>query len=164
MQQHAAHRPARPLAPMGAAPRRRRHRPGLLQVDPGGRVAELVVVAPLELLVEVLDREALVVLLIQCAHALELVLGRALGRRPADPAIDQAVRPVVLVALAPAAQGPLAHPQRRCRLSMAQAAARKPLQQLLETHDPDPRQPLHPAHPRSKSLGTVPEPGRSRAP
>jgi hypothetical protein len=67
--------------------------PGLLQVEPGGGVAELVAVPLLELRVEVLDGEALVVLLIQRAHALELVLGRASGRGLADPAIDQAVRP-----------------------------------------------------------------------
>jgi len=163
MQQHAAHRPARPLAAMGAAPRRRRHRPGLLQVEPGGGVAELVAVPLLELLVEVLDGEALVVLLIQRAHALELVLGRASGRGLADPAIDQAVRPLLLVALAPAAQCPLAHSERPRCLGMAQATLLPTFQQLLETHDPDPRQPLHPAHPRSNFPGTVPEPDRSRA-
>jgi hypothetical protein len=53
-------------------------------------------VALLELLVEVLDGEALIVLLVQRAHALELVLGRAPGRRPPDPAIDQAFHPLLL--------------------------------------------------------------------
>jgi hypothetical protein len=163
MQQHAAHRPARALAAMDAAPGRRLDHPGLLQVQPGGGVAELVAVPLLELLVEVLDGEVLVLLLVQRPHALELVLGRALRRRLADPAIDQAVRPLLLVALAPAAQRPLAHPERPRRLGMAQAALLPTLQQLLKAHDPDPRQPLHPA-PRSKSLGTVPEPDRSPAP
>jgi hypothetical protein len=79
MQQHAAHRPARPLAAMGAAPGCRRHGSGPLQVEPGGGVAELVAVALLQLLVEVLDREALIVLLVQRPHALELVRGRPLG-------------------------------------------------------------------------------------
>jgi len=59
VQQHAAPRPPRPLAAMGAAPRRRPHSSGLLQVEPGGGVAELVAVPLLELLVEVLDGEAL---------------------------------------------------------------------------------------------------------
>jgi hypothetical protein len=163
VQQHAAHRPARPLAAMGAAPRRRRHRAGLLEIEPGGGVAELVAVPLRQLLVEVLDGEALVVLPVQRPHALELGLRGTSRRRPADPAIDQAVGPVVLVALAPAAQGPLAHPQRRGRLGMTETAALPTLQQLLKAHDPDPSQPLHPVHPRSKFLGTVPEPDRSRA-
>jgi hypothetical protein len=163
VQEHAAHRPARPLAPMGATPRCRRHRPGLLQVDPGGRVAELIAVPPLQLLVEVLDREPLVVLPIQRPHALELVLGRPPGRRLSDPPVDQSLRTLLLVAFPPAAQGPFADPERRCRLGVAQAPLLPTFQQLLETHDPDPRKPLHPAHPRSKPLGTVPEPDRSRA-
>jgi hypothetical protein len=160
MQQHAAHRPPRPLAPRGAAPRRRRHRTGPLQVDPGRGVAEPVAVPLLQLLVEMLDGEALVVLLIERAHALELVLGRPPGRGLADPPIDQAVRPVLLVALAPAAQGPLADPERCGRLGRAQTPLVPTFQQLLETHDPDPRKPLHT---RSKPLGTLPEPDRSRA-
>ena len=126
----------------------------------------------LELLVEVLDGEALVVLLIQRAHARELVLGRPPGRRLADPAIDQAVRPLVVIALPPAAQRPLAHPQRRGRLAVAQAAAFKPLQQLLEAHDPDPSQSFHPAHPAPALLErlpnrtdhALPKPANSRAP
>jgi hypothetical protein len=64
---------------MGAAPRRRRHRPGLLEVKPGGGVAELVAVPLLELFVEVLDGEALIALLVERTHALELVLGRPPG-------------------------------------------------------------------------------------
>ena len=117
----------------------------------------------LQLLVEVLDREPLIVLLIQRPHALELVRGRTLGRRLADPAIDQAVGPILLVAVPPAAQGPLTDPERRCRLGMAEPAAVPTLQQFLKAHDADPRQPLHPAHPRFKFLGTVPEPDGSRA-
>jgi hypothetical protein len=93
MQQHAAHRPPRPLAAMAAAPGCRLDHPGLLQVEPGGDVAELVAVPLLKLLVEVLDGEALIVLLIQRAHAPELVFERASGRGLADPAIDQAIRP-----------------------------------------------------------------------
>jgi hypothetical protein len=115
-----------------------------------------------QLLVEMLDGEALVFLLIKLLHPPQLVRRRPLRRRPVYPSIDQPVRAILLVALAPAAQRPLAHPQRRRRFAMTKAAALKPLQQLLETHDPDPRQPLHPA-PRSKSFGTVPEPDRSRA-
>jgi hypothetical protein len=170
VQHHATHRPARPLAAMGAAPRRRPHRAGLLEVEPGGGVAELVAVPMLELLVEVLDGEALVRLLIQRAHTLELVLGRPPGRRLADPAVDQAVGPVLLVALPPTAQGPFADPERRRRLAMAQPTPLPALQQLLETHDPDPRQPLHPA-PRSRTLErfqnrtdhALPKPANSRA-
>ncbi|MCE3248801.1 MAG: hypothetical protein K0R41_2626 [Geminicoccaceae bacterium] len=152
VQHHAPHRPAGALAPMGATPRRRRYGTGLLQVDPSGRVAELVVVALRQLLVEMLDRETWIVLLVQRAHALELVLGRAPGRGLPDPPVDQAVRALLLVALPPATQGPLAHAERRRRLAMAQMTSLPTLQQLLETHDPDPRKLLHPAHPRSKSL------------
>ena len=47
----------------------------------------------------------------------------------------------------------LADPERRGRLVMTQPAPLPTFQQLLETHDPDPRKPLHPA-PRSKPLGT----------
>jgi hypothetical protein len=64
---------------MGAAPGRRRRDSGLLQVEPGGDVAELVAVPLLELLVEVLDGEALIVLLVQRPRALKLLLGRLLG-------------------------------------------------------------------------------------
>src|SRR4029079_13575448 len=120
---------------------------------------------------EVLDRKALVVLLIQRLHALELVQGRALGRRLADPPVDQAIRPVLLVAMAPAAQGPLADPERRGRLVMAQPTPLPTFQQLLETHHPDPCELLHPA-PRSKPLErsqnrtehALPKPANSRAP
>jgi hypothetical protein len=141
VQEHAAHRPPRPLAAMGAAPRRRRHPPGPLEIEPGGGVAELVAVALRQLLVEMLDGEALIVLLTQRPHALEFVLGLAPGRRPADPAIDQAVHRVVLVAFPPAAQGPFAHPM-------------IPILASLSTRP----------NPHSKFLGTVPEPDRSRAP
>ena len=44
---------------------------------------------------EVLDREALAVLLIQGAHTLQFALGRPPERPLADPTIDQAVRPVI---------------------------------------------------------------------
>ncbi len=162
MQQHATHWPARTLATMGAPSGCRRHHTGLLQVNPGRGVAELVVVALLQLLVEMLDREALIVLLIQRAHTLELVLGRPFGRRLASPAIDQSCRALLLVAFPPAAQGSLADPERCRRLGVAQATLLPTFHQLLETHDPDPRKPLHPA-PRSKFLGTLPEPDRSRA-
>ena len=161
-QKHAAHRPARPFAPMATPARRRRHHPGLLEIEPGRGVAERVAVPLLELLVQVFDRKALIMLLIQRAHALELVLGRSLGRRLSEPPVDQASRAVLLVALPPATKRPLADPERRGRLVMAQPASLPTFQQLLETHDPDPREPLHPA-PRSKPLGTVPEPDRSRA-
>jgi len=162
VQHHASHRPARAFTAMRPAPGRRRHRAGLLQVQPGGGVAELVAVALLELLVKVLDGEALVHPPIQHAHALQLALGRSPGRRLASPAVDQALGAILLVAMAPATKRPLADPERQRRLAMAQVPLLPTLQQLLETHDPDPCEPLHPV-PRSKPLGTVPEPDTSPA-
>jgi hypothetical protein len=60
----------------------------------------------------VLDGEALVGLLIQRAHALEFVLGRSPWRRLTDPAVDQALGSILLVAMTPATKRPLADPER----------------------------------------------------
>jgi hypothetical protein len=65
MQHHALHRSPWSLAPVGATPRRRLHRAGLLEMQPGGGVAELVTMALDQLLVEVLDRKLLISLMIQ---------------------------------------------------------------------------------------------------
>ena len=73
MQEHADHRPPGPLAPVFAAPRGRLNRAGLLQIQPGRRVAELVAVALHELVVEMPHGEPGIVLVIEPEHPLELV-------------------------------------------------------------------------------------------
>ena len=142
---------------------RRRDRAALLQPQPGRRVAQRVAVPAAQRVVEVPDREAGIVLVVEPQHPLQLVLRRPPRRRLAHPPVDQPRCPVLRVAPAPAAEGPLAHPQRRCRLDVAQRPGLPAPQQLLKAHHPDPRAHPRPALPPQPS-GTVLEPDRSRAP
>ena len=163
VQHHADHRPPRPLAPMRPTPGCRRHRAALRQPQPGRRVAERIAVPALQHVVEMPDREAGIMLVVEPKHPLQLVLRRAARRRLAHPPVGQTRYPLLAVASPPAAEGPLADAQRRRRFHMAQRPLLPTLQQLLKAHDPDPR-----AHPRPalppQTAGTVLKPDRSRAP
>ena len=72
VQEHARQRPPRPLAPVRPAPRRALHQPRCLQRLPRHRVAEPVAVPRLQVLVEVLHREALIHLRIERPRPREL--------------------------------------------------------------------------------------------
>jgi hypothetical protein len=72
MQHHADQRPPRPLLAVRRAPRRRPDQPGLLQVQLGDRVAELVAVPLLQLLVEVFHRELGIAAAVELEHACDL--------------------------------------------------------------------------------------------
>ena len=147
VQHHADHRPPRPPAPVRPTLGRRCYRAALLQPQPRGGVAQPVAVPAPQRVVEMADREAGVMLVVELQHPLQLIVRRAPRRGLADPTVDQPRRAVLSMAPPPAAEGPLAHSQRRRRLGVAQPPRLPPLQQLLKAHHPDPREHPRPALP-----------------
>jgi hypothetical protein len=88
MQHHARQRPPLALPAVGALTRRLRNnaRPLQMQLQPGVAPAETMVLD--EMLVEMLDREALVTLAIKPLHLLGPVRRDPLARRLAEPAVQ----------------------------------------------------------------------------
>ena len=68
------------------------------------------------MLVEVLDREALVALAIEPLHFFRPIARDPFARRLAEPPVDEPGLAFVLVAARPAPECPLAHPERLRRL------------------------------------------------
>jgi hypothetical protein len=71
---------------------------------------------PHQMLVEMLDREALIALAIKPLHLLRPVGGDPPARRLAEPAVGEAGLAVFLVAARPAPKRPFAHPEQLSRL------------------------------------------------
>jgi hypothetical protein len=71
-----------------------------------------------EMLVEVLDREALVALAIKPLNLLRPIRRDPPARRLAEPPIDKAGLALLLVTAAPAPERPLAHPKQLRRLRL----------------------------------------------
>jgi hypothetical protein len=134
MQEHAGERPARALLAVGRAARRLRDQPGRLQPQLGPGVAPTKTVVLAQLVVEMPGGEAAVKLAIQGQHLVDLVDRHPPGGRLAEPSIEQAGGAFVLVALPPAAKGPLAHAQDLRRLRLAQPALLPAAVDILEPH------------------------------
>ena len=90
-QHHPRQRTARPLLAMFAPTGGGLDLARGLQRQPRRRVAQRVVVAPAQVLVEMLHREVGVFLAIETAHAVELALRRAPVRHPAEAPVAQSV-------------------------------------------------------------------------
>jgi hypothetical protein len=100
VQHHAPQRPPLALPAVGSFARRLRNnaRPLQMQLQPGVAPAEAVVLD--EMLVEMLDREALVALAIEPLHFFRPVGRDPLARRLAEPAVDEAGLALILVSSA----------------------------------------------------------------
>src|SRR5271155_4860265 len=111
MQHHPRQRTPLALAPVRPLARRLRHDTSPLEMKLGPGVAPAKAVVLHQMLVEVLDREALVALAIEPLHLLGPVDRNPLARRLAEPPIDKPGLAFLLVAARPAPKRPLAHPQ-----------------------------------------------------
>ena len=72
------------------------------------------------MLVEMLDREALVTLAIEPLHLLGAIGRDPLARRLAEPPVDKAGLAFLLVTARPAPERPLAHPEQLGRLLLTE--------------------------------------------
>src|SRR5207248_3013218 len=88
----------------------------------------------LQLLVKMLHREAAIAFLIQPQHAQDLLGRRPAARRPADPPIAQALRPLIAQPVAPTPERPLRDPS----ISAASPCDSSPLAALLPRPFPAP--------------------------
>src|SRR3954469_22910739 len=71
---------------------------------------------------------------------LDLVHARPPARRPPAPAVDDPLRPPLLIGTAQAAEMPLAHPQQRSSLHAAQLLLPMQLNRISDPGHPDLRQ------------------------
>ena len=120
VQHHPRQRP--PFALPAACPLARRLRndasPLQMQLRPSVAPAEAVVLH--QMLVEMLDREALVTLAIEPLHLLGAIGRDPLARRLAEPPVDKAGLAFLLVTARPAPERPLAHPEQLGRLLLTE--------------------------------------------
>src|SRR5271166_5602976 len=105
------------------------------------------------MLVEVLDREALVALAIKSLHLLGPVDGNPLARRLAKPPIDKSGLAFLLIPALPAPERPLAHPQELRRLLLAQLRRFPAVQNVQKHRHAHPLKGLRPAHPTPPKKG-----------
>ena len=87
-----------------------------MQLEPGVAPAEAVILN--QMLVEMLDREALVALAIKPLHFLRPVDRDPPARRLAEPAVRKPGLPSLLITTRPAPERPLAHPEQLSRLRL----------------------------------------------
>src|SRR5207344_1540831 len=116
MQHHPRQGPPLALPPVRPFARRLSDNalPLQMQLQPGVAPAEAVILD--EMLVEVLDREALVALAIKPLHLLCPIHRDPLARRLAEPAVQEPGFALLLVAPRPPPERPFAHPQQLRRL------------------------------------------------
>ena len=136
-------------------------RPCACKVSRTPVVAALAVMLGDQLLVEVLGGEVPVAGVEQRQHPQHLVERRAPGRDPAQAAVVETLRPIRLVAIAPAPEGPLRYAQHLRRLGLAQQPCRGPRIQLLELHQSQSLYLLRPTHPNPPWSGCLLKPDRS---
>src|SRR5271156_3863569 len=122
------------------------------------------------MLVEVLDREALVALAIERFHLLGPVDGNPLARRLAKPPIDKSGLAFLLIPALPAPERPLAHPQELRRLLLVQLRRFPAVKNVQKHRHAHPLKGLRPAHPNPPEKGqtyrtdrALPKPGISSA-
>jgi hypothetical protein len=145
MQHHPRQRPTRPPAPVRAASLRPRQQTAPLQQRLGPGITPAEALAH-QMLVEVLGGEAGIAGPIQADHVLRVGRGRAVARRPSQPAVLQALGAALLIPLAPAAERPLADAEQLGRLELAELASVETLVNAEELHLPDALHQLRPAH------------------
>ena len=155
MQHHARQRTPLALPAVGALARRLRHdaRPLKMQLQPGVAPTKAVVLD--QMLVEVLDREALVALAIKPLDLLRPVGRNPPARRLAEPPVDEPGLAVLLVSPRPAPERPLAHPEQLGRLRLVELRrfpAVKKRQKPRHAHSLLGFPPAHPDPPKRAGL------------
>ena len=122
MQHHPRQGPPLALPPVRPFARRLSDNalPLQMQLQPGVAPAEAVILD--EMLVEVLDREALIALAIKPLHLFCPIHRNPLARRLAEPAVQEPGFALLLVAPRPPPQRPFAHPQQLRRLFLIASA------------------------------------------
>jgi hypothetical protein len=116
-----------------------------MQLQPGVAPAEAVI--PHQMLVEVLDREALVALAIKPLNLLSPVRRDPLARRLAKPPVNEAGLAFLLVTARPAAERPLAHPEQLRRLFLIELRRFPPVKKIQKHRHAHPLKGFRPAHP-----------------
>ena len=99
------------------------------------------------MLVEMLDREALVALAIEPLHFLSLVRRDTPPRRLAEPQIDKPGFALLLVTARPAPERPLAHPKQLGRLLLVQLRRFPAVEKVQKHHHAHSLSGFRPAHP-----------------
>src|SRR6185437_8081314 len=153
VQHHPRQRTALALPAVRALARRlgRHALPLKMQLGPSVAPPEAVVLH--QMLMEMLDREALVALAIEPLHFLRPVRRDPLARRLAEPAVDKSGLAFLLISPGPAPQRPLAHPQKLRRLRLIELR-RFPTPEKIQKHrHAHPLKGLRPAHPTPLSKG-----------
>ena len=155
VQHHAWQRPPLALPAVRPLARRLRHdaRPLQMQLEPGVAPAEAMILD--EMLVEGLDREALVALAIKPLHFFRPIARDPLARRLAEPAIDEPGLAFLLISARPAPERPLRHPEQLGRLFLVQLR-QFPTAQKIQKH-------RH-AHPLRASVRRIPTPPKGAGP
>src|SRR3984885_11538006 len=154
MQHHGRQRPPLALPAVGAFAwsLRNNARPLQMQLQPGVAPAETMVLD--EMLVERLDREALVTLAIKPLHLFGPVNRNPLARGLAEPAVDEPGLALLLIAPRPAPERPLAHPEQLRRLLLIELPrfqAVKKSQKPRHAHSLFGFPPTHPNPPKKGS-------------
>ena len=139
-QHHARQRPPRPLLAVRRALRRPLDQARVLQDALGPAVAQLEPVLGPQPLVEVLDGEVKVTRPVLLQQPLDPIDRHPPARDPAAPPIDQAFRPLGLVAIAQPPKVPLAHSQHFGCLATAQRPTPPPTDRLDDPSHPNLRQ------------------------
>jgi hypothetical protein len=139
---------------MRALTRRLRNnaRPLQMQLQPGVAPAETMVLD--EMLVEMLDREALVTLAIKPLHLFGPVNRNPLARGLAEPAVQEPRLTGLVIAARPAPERPLAHPEQLRRLLLIELRRFPAVQNVQKHRHAHPLKGFRPAHPDPpKGLG-----------
>src|ERR1700734_1841769 len=153
MQHHARQRTPLALPSMSPLARRLRHdaSPLEMKLRPGVTPAEAVVLH--KMLVEVLDREALVALAVAALPPPGPVARTPPARSLAQPPIDKPGLAILLVTARPAPERPLAHSQKLRRLFLVQLRRFPAVQNVQKHRHAHPLKGLRPAHPNPPKKG-----------
>src|SRR5271156_1177349 len=153
MQHHSRQRPPLALAPVRPLARRLPAHPHPLKMKLGPGVAPAEAVVLHQMLVEVLDREALIALAIEPLHLLGPVDRNPPARSLAQPPIDKPGLAILLVTARPAPERPLAHSQKLRRLFLVQLRRFPAVQNVQKHRHAHPLKGFRPAHPNPSKKG-----------
>ena len=153
VQHHPRQRPPLALAPVRPFARRlgREPRPLQMQLQPSVAPAEAVVLH--QMLVEVLDGEALIAFAIEPLHLLRPVGRDPPARRLAEPAVDEAGLAFLLIAACPAPECPLRHPKQLRRLRLVQLRRFPAVEKVQKHGHAHPLKGFRPPHPTPPKRG-----------
>ena len=110
-----------------------------------------------QMIVEVLDREALVALAIKPLHLLRTVDWDPPARRLAEPPIDKAGFALFLIAARPSPKRPDIHPEQLGRLLLVQLRRFPALQKVQKHRHAHPLKGFRPAHPQPPKEPRLPD-------